>query len=189
VSAPPDFVDLGRRVREHLNQQHRYDHCVRVARLADTLAQAHGLDASKARIAGMLHDLARLYSNERLIAECRARDMTIDAFEVANPIVLHARLGAELAREMFGIDDPEILSAIAKHTVGAAQMSSLDCVVYLADGLEPGRDFPERAPIVALAKTSLTGAMAASIQQSARYCEQKGLTVAPQTLAAARLFA
>jgi len=98
-------------VREHISQPHRYAHTVRVARLADRLAQTHGEDASRARLAGMLHDLARLYSAERLLAECDARGMTIDAFERRHPIVLHARLGARIAREDFGVDDPAVLLA------------------------------------------------------------------------------
>ena len=74
-----------------------------MTRLADRLAARHGEDTRKARTAGMLHDLARLYSAERLIEECERRGMPIDAFERAHPIVLHARLGAEIARERFGV--------------------------------------------------------------------------------------
>jgi len=182
------YAELSSGVRAHLEQEHRFGHIVRVARLADVLAQAHGLDARKARTAGMLHDLARLYSNQRLIEECERRAMPIDAFERANPVVLHARLGAELAREQFGVEDPEILSAIAKHTLGAAEMSPLDCVVYLADGLEPLRDFPERTALVALAENDLRAAMAATIGLTMRYLQKKGIAVAPQTAAAARIF-
>ena len=156
--------------------------------MADTIAQAHDLDARAARTAGLLHDLARLYSAERLIAECEARGMPIDAFERANPIVLHARLGAELAGELFEVRDPRVLSAIAKHTVGAAQMSPIDCAVYLADGLEPGRDFPERAALASLAHRDLSGAMRATLEASVRYVQKQGMAVAPQTAAAGRTF-
>ena len=89
----------------------------------------------QARLAGMLHDLARLFPGPRLIAECELRAMPISAFERENPVVLHARLGALIAQEAFGIHDPDVLSAI-KHTVGSAVVSPLDCALYLADGLE-----------------------------------------------------
>jgi predicted HD superfamily hydrolase involved in NAD metabolism len=125
-----------------------------------------------------------LYSSERLLAECSARGMAIDAFERENPIVLHARLGAELARDDFGIDDEAILSAIRKHTVAAATMSPLDAILYLADGLEPGRDFAERAGLLDLAFRDLDAAMAATIENSLDYLRSRGLTAAPQTLAA-----
>ena len=98
-----------------------------------------------------MHDLARLYPGERLLRECAERGLAIDDFERANPVVLHARLGAELARDEFGVTDEAILSAIRKHTLAAATMSPLDEILYLADGLEPGRDYVGRADILALA--------------------------------------
>lgn len=175
-------------MRAHFGQEHRYRHVVRVARSAELLAQAHGLDTRKARLAGMLHDLARLYPGAQLIQECRARQMDVGAFERRNPIVLHAPLSAALAREDFDVEDAEVLSAIAKHTVGDAVMSPLDCAVYLADGLEPGRDFSERAALWALACRDLRAATRETIAHSLRYLERKGFEPAPQTLAAAAAF-
>jgi predicted HD superfamily hydrolase involved in NAD metabolism len=156
--------------------------------MAEDLARVHGADPAKARKAGMLHDLARLYSEERLLAECAQRGVPISDFERANPIVLHAPLSAELARADFGVTDPEVLSAIAKHTLGAGEMSVLDCVLYLADGLEPGRDYPERAPLAEMAGRDLPGAMRATIESSLRYLSSKHLPLAPQTAAAMRTF-
>ena len=179
------FVRAAREVRSALDQRHRYEHVLRVARMAERLARAHGLDPSRARIAGMLHDLARLYPAERLLRECAERGLAIDAFEQAHPVVLHARLGAELARERFGVDDPDVLSAIRKHTLADAVMHPLDKVVYLADGLEPGRNFAERAALAALALRDLDAAMRAVIASSIAYLHERGLDVAPQTLAAA----
>jgi predicted HD superfamily hydrolase involved in NAD metabolism len=179
---------LARRVRAHLDQDHRYAHVVRVARSAELLAQHHALDANTARVAGLLHDLARLYSTDQLVEECARRDIPIGAFERRNPIVLHAPLGAALAREGFGVTDPAVLSAIAKHTLGDAVMSQLDSVLYLADALEPGRDFPERAGLWALARTDLNAAMRGTIENSMRYLQSKGLEPAPQTIACAAAF-
>ncbi len=181
TARPASFAALARGVREQLGQDHRYAHVVRVARLADRLAARHGVDPRRARLAGMLHDLARLYSGERLLAECAARAMPIDDFERANPIVLHARLGAELARERFGVDDAGVLSAIARHTVAAREMSALDAVVYLADGLEPGRSYPEREAFEALAFRDLDAAMLTVLESTTAYLASRGLAVAPQT--------
>jgi predicted HD superfamily hydrolase involved in NAD metabolism len=182
------FVRAARRVREHLAQAHRYAHTLRVARMAAHLAHVHGADVARARLAGMLHDLARLYPAERLLRECAARGMSIDPFERANPIVLHARLGAELAREAFGIDDEAVLSAIRKHTVGDAAMTPLDQILFLADGLEPGRSFPERGELAALAFRDLRAAMRAMLASTFTYLRERHLSVAPQMLAAARSF-
>jgi predicted HD superfamily hydrolase involved in NAD metabolism len=159
-----------------------------VARSAELLAMRHGIDARKARIAGLLHDLARLYSGDRLIEECERRGIPIGAFERSHPVVLHAPLSAALAREAYGVTDLEILSAIEKHTLGDAHMSSLDRVVYLADSLEPGRAFAAREALWNLAQRDLHASMRETVAQSLRYLEERGLEPAPQTLAAARTF-
>jgi predicted HD superfamily hydrolase involved in NAD metabolism len=182
------FIHAARRVRREIGQEHRYAHSLRVARLAERLAWAHGEDPRRARLAGLFHDVARLYTGERLLAECGERGMPIDAFERTNPIVLHARLGAELAREHYGVADEAILSAIRKHTVAAPLMSRLDTIVYLADGLEPGRDYPERAALEQLAHRDLDAAMRSLLSSTAAYLAGRNLDVAPQTLAAAAAF-
>jgi len=183
------FVRLARGVRAALNSPARYAHVLRVARFAERLAFDHGADPRRARLAGLLHDLARLYSPERLLSECALHHLAIDDFEHANPIVLHARLGAELAREYFGITDAAVLSAIAKHTVAAREMTTLDEIVYLADSLEPGRDFPERANLAALARRNLNAAMDATLRSQITYVRARRGEVAPQTLAAAHHYA
>jgi predicted HD superfamily hydrolase involved in NAD metabolism len=175
---------LAQEVRAQLAGEHRYEHVVRVADLADRLARAHGVDPERARLAGMLHDLARLYSAERLLKECEQHQLAMDEFELRNPIVLHARLGAELARERFGVTDEGVLSAIRKHTLAAAAMSSLDEVIYLADSLEPGRPFAEREALEKLAFESLSAGMLATLDASLAYLATRGLEAAPQTLAA-----
>jgi predicted HD superfamily hydrolase involved in NAD metabolism len=167
------FVALLRAVREAIGQEYRYEHSVRVARCAELLAQRHGLDARKARLAGLFHDLARLYSPERLLAEASARGISIGEAERRHPMLLHARLGAAIAREHFGVEDAEVLSAIEKHTTGAAEMSPLDCAVYLADSLEPNRSFPERGELWQLALRDLVAATRETIALAARHRAEK----------------
>jgi len=179
-----NFTSFAKAVRAELGQAQRYAHVVRVARMADRLAVRHGEDSSKARTAGMVHDLARLYSAERLVAECERRGLAIDAFERANPIVLHARLGAELARERFGIEDPDVLAAIRFHTLASPEMPRLAEIVYVADSIEPGRTFPARAALEELAFRNLDAATIGVIEASIDYLKGTGRVVAPQTLAA-----
>lgn len=182
------FTHLAREVRAYIGQDHRYEHSVRVARCAEVLARRHGGDAGKARLAGMLHDLARLFPAKRLLSECSKRRMPIDAFERDHPVVLHARLSAAIARERFGVDDEQVLSAIEKHTLAAPHMTRLDCVLYLADGLEPGRSFFERTALWSLALRDLDAGMREMLQATLRHMSQKGRAAAPQTIAAAASF-
>ena len=137
----------------------------------------------------MLHDLARLYPPELLLSECEARGMRIDAFERRNPTVLHARLGAELARERYGVTDERVLSAIRKHTLGSSAMSRLDAIVYLADTVEPGRTFDERAQLEALAFADLDAAMLATLRATIAFLGASGKPVAPATAAADEFYA
>ena len=178
------FAQLCSNVRADLAQAHRYAHCVRVARLAERLAMQHGEATADARLAGMLHDLARLYSNDRLLAECRARSMPVAEYEVAHPMLLHARLGARLASERYDVTNASILSAIAKHTTGDPQMSRLDTILYLADSLEPGRSYEGRERLEALAFLDLGQAYREVLLGSVDYCRRIGVTVAPPTLEA-----
>lgn len=177
------FAELSHAVRAEVDRK-RYAHVVRVARTAERLALACGESTARARLAGMLHDLARMHSPERLLAECAARAMPIDAFERANPIVLHARLSAEFARERFGVADEGVLSAIRAHTVGVAQMSPLERTLFLADALEPGRNYPERASLLALAFVDPDAALRGVLESTLGYLRARGLEPAPQTLAA-----
>jgi len=173
VTRKPSFLQLARSVRAQIGQQHRYEHSVRVARCAEALARRHGVDPGKARLAGMLHDLARLYPPERLLAESEARGFEIAAAEREHPMLLHARLGAALAQELFGVVDREVLSAIEKHTNGADEMSSLDRVVYLADSLEPNRSFAQREELWELALRDLDAATRETMRHSSLHRAQK----------------
>ena len=112
--------------------------------------------------------------------------MTVDEYERKHPLVLHARVSAALASEMFGIEDPVILSAIRKHTLGDAEMSALDCILYVADTAEPGRTFPERATLASLAMRDLNEATRTALSLSIEHFQRKGLHPAPQTSAALR---
>ena len=181
-------AELCSRVRASLGQDHRYAHTLRVARLAARLARLNGLDARKARIAGMLHDLARLRAADDLVRECEARGMPIDRFEAAHPIVLHARLGAELARERFGVQDEEVLDAIRLHTLGGPAMPPLACAVFLADALEAGRDYPERAALLETALRDMNAGMRAVLGATVEHQVASGLEVAPQTKAAVHYY-
>lgn len=182
-------AEIARAVRRDLDQAHRFAHTVRVARLAGSLARAHGEDPERAVTAGLLHDLARLWPAADLLRECERRGLPIDDFERASPIVLHARLGAAIARESFGIDDEAILEAIRAHTLAAPGMSPLAQIVYLSDALEPGRDFPERAAQHRLALTDLNAATLAVLTTTAEYHYRRGYAIAPQTIAAIEWYA
>jgi predicted HD superfamily hydrolase involved in NAD metabolism len=117
----------------------RLIHVLAVEQTAIALAQQHGLDVNKAAQAGLMHDLAKYFKPQKLLQMAQAEGLSLDSVDHANPHLLHADVGAIVARDRFGIQDEEVLQAIANHTLGKPGMSPLSCIVFLADSLEPGR--------------------------------------------------
>lgn len=127
--------------------EHRFNHIVNVAKTAKKYAKKLGLDHYKAELAGWLHDCAKEYPNDKLLEIAKQKNIEMDEVDLDNPHVLHARVGAEVAKEKFGIDDEDVLSGIRCHTLGEANMSKIAMVLYLADASEPGRERKFAAPI------------------------------------------
>ena len=161
----------------------RYRHCLSVARSAEKLAGRHGASALKARVAGVLHDVARAWTNADLLEYAVGHGMRVNEPERAHPVLLHARIGADIARHEFGIKDPEILGAIERHTVAVPGMSRLEMIVYEADTFEPGRNFPGRAMLEAAAQSSLDVGLLACVASSLDHLKTRRIPPAPETLA------
>jgi predicted HD superfamily hydrolase involved in NAD metabolism len=117
----------------------RIRHILRVETYAIELAQQHHLDVDRTAQAALLHDLAKFFAPERLLAIAQTEGLPIDPVVATDPRLLHADVGAIIARDEFKIQDAEILAAIANHTLGQPQMNAISCAVFLADSLEPGR--------------------------------------------------
>ena len=121
----------------------RINHILRVEQTAIDLAKTHsqkyGLDVGKAAQAALMHDLAKYFKPQRLLDIAKQEGWVLDPVDEFNPHLLHADVGAVVARDEFQVKDREILAAIADHTLGRPGMSPLSCVVFLADSLEPGR--------------------------------------------------
>jgi predicted HD superfamily hydrolase involved in NAD metabolism len=110
-----------------------------VAETAGRLAEIYGEDAHEARLAGLLHDWDRDLSDAELLAEASALGIPVSDVDERVPYLLHARTGAIAASRALPGLDAVVVGAIARHTVGAAEMTDIDRIVYLADLLEPGR--------------------------------------------------
>ncbi|AEV69586.1 bis(5'-nucleosyl)-tetraphosphatase (symmetrical) YqeK [Acetivibrio clariflavus] len=129
------------RLKEVLSPK-RFKHSLGVMETAVKLAAQYGVDAKKAELAGLLHDCAREMAVEDILKICRQNNIKMDDISLMQPKLLHGPAGSIVAREVYGIEDEEILSAIYCHTTGRKNMSTLDKIIFLADYIEPGRDFP-----------------------------------------------
>lgn len=160
----------------------RYRHSLGVCGEAVRMAELFGADTEKAYIAGLLHDCAKCLSNEAM-AELYARSGA-DEEELECPPVIHAPLGAVVAREKYGITDAEILGAIRYHTIARENMSLLEKIIYVADMTEPTRDFPGVDSIRRLSEQAIDPAFKEAVKQSLAHNLSNGNFIHPNTLKA-----
>ena len=119
----------------------RIPHVLGTEQEAIRLAERYGADVEKARRAALLHDCTKKLDMEEQLALCRRYVIQLDELEQKALKLLHSKTGAAIARDVFGVDD-DIYSAIWYHTTGHAGMTKLEKIIYLADYIEPSRDFP-----------------------------------------------
>ncbi len=151
----------------------RYEHTLRVAEIAGRLAELHGLDPDKARLAGLLHDATRETYKEELLRLAEEAGLSIDELERERPMLLHGPVAAECARRDLGVKDGEVLEAVRVHTTGEPGMGPLALAVYLADKIEPGRNQPGVQSLRKLALKNLRRAVKAALEASISHNEQR----------------
>ena len=161
----------------------RLQHILRVEQMSAELAELHGLDVAQAAQAGLLHDLAKFFKPTRLLQMARSEGLELDPVDEANPHLLHAEVGAIVARDEFGVQDRATLDAVRNHTLGRPGMSLLSCVVFLADSLEPGRgDTPELERLRQVAQRDLPQAVWLTCDDSLRYLISTGRLIHPRAV-------
>lgn len=164
-------------------QAKRIPHVQGTEATAVALAECWGADVEKARRAAILHDCTKYLRAEEQLALCERWGEELDGLERSAIKLLHAKTGAWIARETFGVDD-EIFGAIYWHTTGRAGMTLLEKVVYLADYMEPTRNFPGVEDLRALAEKSLDAAVLLGFEMSIREMHERGLPVHHNTVEA-----
>lgn len=167
----------------------RVEHVLRVEQMAIELACLHGLDASKAAQAGLMHDLAKYFKPKILLEIAEANAIPIDPVDRSNPHLLHAEVSALVACQQFSITDQEILAAISNHTLGRPAMSDLSCVVFLADSLEPGRSRTAELDLLRqISRQDLTQAVWKTCDYTLTHVIQKQSLVHPRAIATRNWF-
>lgn len=120
-----DLWKLDKKLQKEVDED-RYHHTLGVMFTAASMAMVWGEDLEKARVAGLLHDCAKCIPNKKKITMCEKNKIEITEFERNNPFLIHAKLGAFLAKDKYKVEDPEILSAITWHTTGKENMTLLE---------------------------------------------------------------
>ncbi|HFR3234896.1 TPA: bis(5'-nucleosyl)-tetraphosphatase (symmetrical) YqeK [Streptococcus suis] len=158
----------------------RFQHVLGVEEAALALADRYGCDPKKASLAALLHDYAKEVEDQVFLDLIAKYDLDKALLNWDNNI-WHGVVGAYKIAEDFGLKDEEIFQAIQRHTIGAGQMTLLDKVLYVADYIEPNRDFPGVDEARRIAKESLDKAVAYETAQTISYLAKKGIPIYPQT--------
>ena len=177
-----DYTEYEKKLMKMISTK-RFEHSRGVAETSRLLAQKYRIDSQKAYLAGLLHDCARGISNDDLILKARQYIIAVSKIEENNPILLHGPVGAYSLKENFGIDDEEISSAVYWHTTGKAKMNMMEKIIFLADYIEPMRNF---SGIETLRKLAWDGdineALIQAYDQSLKYIIEQKKPIHPATI-------
>ena len=143
-----DFIKMQKKLAKYLDED-RYEQTLGVMFTCAALAMVHDCDLITAQTAGLLHDCAKCIPNKKKLKMCSQHHISVSEFEQEHPFLLHAKLGAYVAKAKYDVTDENILSAITWHTTGKPEMTLLEKIVYIADYIEPKRD---KAPNLAIVR-------------------------------------
>lgn len=169
-------------LEEHLKKG-RFYHTCGVVKTAQEMAIHFGLDPIEAMTAAALHDYAKHYSADEMITYATINQICIDDVMKSSSELLHGYVGAQMVKERFNLNREDVLNAIRFHTIGRAGMSLLEKVIYLADAIEPGRDYPGLKGLRVLCYENLDEALLASVTSTLSYVLSSGSLLHPNSVA------
>ena len=163
----------------------RYEHSVRVYMTALKMAEHYHANVNKVAIASLIHDCGRQIPKEDSVAKAKELGIPVDPVEETQPILLHAKLGVYYAIHKYGVspDDREVLDAIRYHSTGTVDMTQTAKIVFLADLIEPGRNFEGVEDLREASFQDLDRGMLLSYDNTIRYLLEDGLLIHPDAIA------
>lgn len=165
----------------------RFAHTLGVEQTSREMALIFGENVEKAALAGLLHDCAKCMPLSQMIK--LAKKEPIDTVMRDSKALMHALAGMCMARDVYGISDPDVLGAIRWHTTGHGNMTKLEKIVYLADVIEPNRKpWPGLEALRAACRRDLDEAMHLALRQSLVHVQTQDKPLHPDTLAALRMY-
>lgn len=171
--------DLEQTVVSLLNPN-RVAHVLGCRQTAKELAELYGADTTDAQRAALLHDITKALDGELQLTVCREYGIKLDSFSAQNPKTLHALTGSLVAQRIFGENDA-VVAAIRSHTTGKENMNTLEKIIYVADYMEPNRDFPGVESLRSLAYRDLDGALELGLRMTLSMLRQQGREVSPES--------
>ena len=166
-----------------LMNPNRVAHVLGCRDTAVELARVYGENEVDAARAGLLHDITKAIDGPLQLTLCDEYGIVLDTFSRSFPKTLHALTGSLVAERIFG-ENENVVSAICHHTTGRANMTLLEKIIYIADYVEPNRDFPGVEEMRAMAYTDLDRAVLMGLQSAVAHVRRQGQGLAPATLEA-----
>ena len=158
----------------------RVAHVLGCRQTAKELARIHGADPTDAQRAALLHDITKALDGDHQLTLCREYGINLDDFSANNPKTLHALTGSLVAKRIFG-ENEAVVAAIRSHTTGKADMNTLQKIIYVADYMEPNRDFPGVEQLRQLAYTDLDGALKLGLTMTLQLLMEQGRDISPES--------
>ena len=166
-----------------LMNPNRVAHVLGCRDTAVELARVYGENEVDAARAGLLHDITKAIDGPLQLTLCDEYGIVLDTFSRSFPKTLHALTGSLVAERIFG-ENENVVSAICHHTTGRANMTLLEKIIYIADYVEPNRDFPGVEEMRAMAYTDLDRAVLMGLESAVAHVRRQGQGLAPATLEA-----
>lgn len=163
-----------------LLKPNRVAHVLGCRDTAAELAKIWGTDPTDAARAGMLHDVTKALDDGLQLTLCREYGIVLGEFSQKNPKTLHALTGSLVAERIFG-ENGQVVSAIASHTTGKANMTTLQKILYVADYMEPNRDFPGVEELRRLAYTDLDKALKWGLEMTLAMLRENQQDISPES--------
>ena len=142
------------------------------------LAKHWGADVTDAARAGILHDITKAIDGPLQLTLCEAYGKILSDFSRRYPKTLHALTGSLVAKRIFG-ENEAVVSAIEHHTTGKADMNLLEKIIYVADYMEPNRDFPGVEKLRELAFSDIDAALKLGLEMTLEHLKRQGAEVSP----------
>jgi predicted HD superfamily hydrolase involved in NAD metabolism len=168
-----DFIKLIEKNLKIRLKKSRFEHTLRVRDTALKLCSSYKADKNKVEIAALFHDFAKNMTEDELLHYIEKEGLTIDEIIKRNIQLSHGIVAADMAKKDYGINDKEILDAIALHTYGDAEMGMISKIIYIADYIEPKRDFKGISRLRKLCYEDVDKALLMAVNSSINYLISK----------------
>ena len=162
----------------NLLNPNRVKHVLGCRDTAAEMAKVWGADVTDAARAGLLHDITKALDGPLQLTLCSQYGKVLDEFSESNPKTLHAFTGSLVAERIFG-ENEAVVKAIESHTTGKPAMNTLEKIIYVADYMEPNRDFPGVEELRRLAYTDLDGALKLGLEMTLAMLKQQNRQISP----------